>query len=83
MTATTVTTTAAATATTATSIESAAVLGGVLVVTLILLLVTKELAGASDTARAQRLSRIVNVGALPLLFAFGAIVVAKVLAVLA
>jgi hypothetical protein len=83
MVATTVTTTAATTATSASIVGAGAELGAVVVVTLIVLLITKELAGAAEGSRAQRLSRVVDVGAFPLLLTFGAIVISKVLAVLA
>ena len=88
-TATTITTaTTAATATTATTAvattaaASWAALGVVAVVLLIALLIAKELAGASDDPRAQRLARLVNVGLVPLGFAFVTIVVTRVMAIL-
>lgn len=83
-TATTVTTaTTTATATTAvTSAATWATLGVVAVVLLIVLLITKELASASDNPRAQRLARFVNVGVVPLGFAFITIVVTRVMAIL-
>jgi len=64
------------------SVEAVASLGVVAVLLLIVLLVTKELASASDNPRAQRLSKVVNVGAVPLMFAFIAIAASKVIAVL-
>lgn len=82
MVATTITTVSSETATTAATIEAAAALGAVAVVLLIALLIVKELAGASDHPRAQRLAAVANIGVLPLLFAFGAIVVSRVIAVL-
>ena len=88
-----VTTTAVATATTTTTattataavmvVDSVAALGVVAVVLLIALLITKELASASDHPRAQRLSRLVNVGLAPLAMAFTVIVGTKVWAILA
>jgi uncharacterized membrane protein len=81
-TAATATTATTATAATAVAIETAAALGAVAVILLIVLLVSKELAGASDHPRAQRLSRVINVGAMPLMFAFVAIAASKVMAVL-
>jgi hypothetical protein len=88
MVATTATTVATATtATTATAVAATtatwAALGVVAVVLLIALLITKELASASDDPRAQRLSRLVNVGLVPLAFAFVAIVTTRVMAILA
>jgi len=63
-------------------IEAVASLGVVAVLLLIVLLVSKELASASDHPRAQRLSKVINAGAVPLVFAFIAIAVSKVIAVL-
>lgn len=82
MTATTVTT--ATTATTATTVtpEAVAVFGVVAVVLLITLLIVKELSGASENPKAQQLARHINISATPLLLAFGAIVVSKVMAAL-
>lgn len=80
MVATTVTT--ATTTTTAASPELMAASGLIAVVLLMVLLIVKELAGASDHPRAQRLARAVNVGIAPLVLAFGAIVTARVLVVL-
>lgn len=78
-----ITTTATTVATTtAVTTEQMVGMGVVAVVALIALLITKELAGASENARAQRLYRTINVAAIPLLLTFGAITVSKVLAVL-
>ena len=77
-TATTATTAVTTTAATAVTIESVAALGAVAVVLLIVLLVSKELASASGSIRAQRFAKVVNVGVVPLMFAFGAIVFSKV-----
>ncbi len=81
---TTTTATAAATATATTTADPVTVtLGVIAVVLLVTLLVAKEVASASDSPRAQRLSRALNVGTVPLLFSFAATTVAKVVSVLA
>jgi len=54
----------------------------VAVLLLIALLIAKEFASASDNPRAQRLARLVNVGVVPLGFAFVTIVVTRVMAIL-
>lgn len=82
MVATTATTVTTATTDPAAAIEVAAALGVVAVVLLIVLLIAKELAGASDNPRAQRLAAVANIGVVPLLFAFGTIVISRVIAVL-
>jgi hypothetical protein len=84
-TATTATTATVATATTATTatLATGGTLGVVAVLLLIALLITKELASASDNPRAQRLAKLVNVGVVPLAFAFVTIVVTRVMAILA
>ena len=79
---TTATTTTATATTAATSAAGWATLGVVAVVLLIALLITKELASASDNPRAQRLAKHVNVGVVPLGFAFVTIVVTRVMAIL-
>lgn len=79
-TATTATTTT--TAATAVTVESVAALGAISIVLLIALLISKELASASENPRAQRFAKVVNIGVVPLMFAFGAIVVSKVASVL-
>lgn len=86
----TVTTTTTTTVTTAASATLAAGLGLLATLTLIAFLVAKELAGAgiesSGSAGAVTMSRaidrVLNVAIIPLLIVFGAIVIAKVLAVL-
>ena len=81
------------TVTTVTTITSSSIaygLGIVATLLLIALLVVKELAGASVSAggggsgmtMSARLDRVLNVGILPLLIVFGAIVIDKVIAVL-
>lgn len=82
-TATTATTAATATTATTATLASWTTLGAVAVVLLIALLITKELASASDNPRAQRLAKLVNVGVVPLGFAFVTIVVTRVMAILA
>lgn len=75
---TTVSTVTSVTSVTSTgSFESVAAFGVVVIVALIAMLITKELAGASENARAKRLAKIVNVGVVPLAFAFLAIVVSR------
>jgi len=81
-TATTATTAVTTTAATAVTIQGVAALGVVTVVLLITLLVSKELASASNSPRAQRFSKVVNIGIVPLMFAFGAIVISKLVGVL-
>jgi len=49
---------------------------------LIASLITKELAGASSHPRAQRLAKLVSVGAVPLAFAFGVSGVSRVMAII-
>jgi hypothetical protein len=48
---------------------------------LIALLVVKELSGASANPKAQRLSRVANIGVVPLALTFGVITVSKVLTI--
>jgi len=74
---TTVTTT---TVTTVTVMGFTAALGVVATLALIALLVSKELGGASGNAGTIRWSQVLNVGILPLLFAFGVIVLEKIVA---
>lgn len=82
-TATTATTAVTATtAATAVTVEGVAALGAIAVVLLITLLISKELASASDNLRAQRFAKVVNIGVVPLMFAFGAVVMSKIVAVL-
>jgi preprotein translocase subunit SecG len=86
----TVTTTTTTTVTTAASTTIAAGLGLLATLVLIALLVVKELAGAgiessgsAGTVTISRaIDRVLNVAIAPLLIVFGAIVIAKVLAVL-
>ena len=81
---TTTATTATATATATAAADPVTVtLGVIAVVLLVTLLIVKEVASASDSPRALRLSRALNVGAVPLCFSFTAITVAKVVSVLA
>jgi hypothetical protein len=76
----TVTTTTVSTVTSAVGL--AASLGLIAVLILISFLVAKELAGATDHPRLQRLSRFLNVAIIPLLMVFTTIVGVKVAEVL-
>ena len=76
----TVTTTTVSTITSAAGIGAS--LGLIAVVVLLSFLVTKELAGAGDHPRLQRLSRFLNIAIVPLMMVFTGIVVAKVVEVL-
>ena len=69
--------TALSTVTGVVNFESVAAFGVVVIIALIAMLITKELAGASENARAKRLAKIVNIGVVPLAFAFFAIVVSR------
>jgi hypothetical protein len=73
-------TTSTVTILTVAGIAGSLALIGILV--LISLLVQKEMATAAPSTRLQRLSRALNIGILPLLIAFGLIVIFKVLEVL-
>jgi sulfite exporter TauE/SafE len=70
------------TVSTVTSAASIAAFGLVATLTLIAFLVVKELASSGNDARLQTLARILNVGIVPLLMVFVAIVAAKVVEVL-
>jgi hypothetical protein len=76
----TVTTTTVSTVVLATGLGAS--LGLMAVLVLIGFLVTKELAGAGDHPRLQRLSRQLTVVIVPLLIVFAAIVVARVVQIL-
>ena len=76
----TVTTTTVSTVTSTAGL--AASLGLIAVLILISFLVAKELAGATDHPRLQRLSRFLNVAIIPLLMVFTTIVGVKVAEVL-
>lgn len=86
----TVTTTTTTTVTTAASTTLAAGLGLLATLALIAFLVVKELAGAGvessgsvgTITMSRAIDRVLNVAIVPLLIVFGAIVIAKVLAVL-
>ncbi|MBE2235251.1 MAG: hypothetical protein IAE85_17275 [Anaerolinea sp.] len=75
----TVTTT---TVSTVTTVALAASLGLIAIVVLLALLIQKEVLSSSTSARAQALSRALNVAIVPLLMGFGFIAVIKVLEVL-
>ncbi len=69
------------TTTTVSMLNNSAIAGsfaviGVLV--LVALLVQKEILSASDDTHSQQLSRVMDVGILPLLLAFGLIVIFKI-----
>ncbi len=75
----TVTTT---TVTTVTTVALAASLGLIAIVVLLALLIQKEVLSSSTSARAQALSRALNVAIVPLLMGFAFIAVVKVMEVL-
>jgi len=52
------------------------------ILVLLSLLVQKELASSSDNARLKRLSRVLNIGIIPLLIAFVLIVATRIAGVL-
>jgi len=91
---TTTTTTAATTTSSVTTVAGSALvsqLGLIAVISLIVLLIVKELSGAYTAQMsgngtllmpASRLDRVLNIGILPLLFAFGVIVLARVVQIL-
>lgn len=95
VTTTTTTTTAAATTSTVTAVVAGtslvAQLGMIAVISLIVLLIIKELSGAYSAQAnengtlsmpASKLERVLNTGIIPLLFAFGSIVVVKIIQVI-
>ncbi len=53
------------------------------IVALIALLITRELAGATDSGSPQHLARFLSIGILPLILVFAVIVTAKIVQVLA
>jgi len=91
---TTTTTTAAATTSTVTAVAGTSLvaqLGMIAVISLIVLLIIKELSGAYSAQAnengtlslpASKLERVLNTGIVPLLFAFGSIVVVKIIQVI-
>ncbi len=72
----TITTSTVTTVTTAALAGSVALIG---ILVLLSLLVQKELASSGENPRLQRLSRVLNLGIVPLLIAFVLIVAAKVI----
>lgn len=90
----TTTTTAAATASTVTTVAGTplvAQLGMIAVISLIVLLIIKELSGAYSAQMnengtismpASKLESVLNTGIVPLLFAFGSIVIVKILQII-
>jgi len=52
------------------------------IIVLLVLLVQKELYSSSDSERAKRLSRALNIGIVPLFIAFVMIVISKVIGIL-
>jgi hypothetical protein len=72
----TVTTSTVSTITTVALAGSVALIG---ILVLLALLVQKEIAGSDERGRYQRLGRALNIGIIPLLFAFILIVVVKVI----
>ena len=75
----TVTTSTVSTVTTAALAGSVALVG---VLILLSLLVQKELASTAAAARWRKFSRALNIAIVPLLFAFGLVVVTKIIAAL-
>lgn len=70
---------------TTSTVSTVAIAGSVTIIgilILLLLLVQKELTSASDSERAARLSKMVNIGIAPLLIAFVLIVVSKIASVI-
>lgn len=91
--ATTVTTAAATTSTVSTVAGTPLIaqLGMIAVISLIVLLIIKELSGAYSaqmnangtlSLQASKMERVLNTGIVPLLFAFGSIVIVKILQVI-
>ena len=73
------------TTSTVTTVTVLALVGGVTIIGIILLLVLlvqKELASASSGKQVNRLGRALNIGILPLLFAFVLVVASKVINIL-
>ncbi|HLA97160.1 MAG TPA: hypothetical protein VJL34_01810 [Anaerolineales bacterium] len=75
----TVTTSTVSTVTTAALAGSVALIG---ILVLLALLVQKELASAASGARFQALAKVLNIGILPLLIAFGLVVFTRVAEIL-
>ena len=75
----TVTTSTVSTVTTATLAGSVALIG---ILVLLVLLVQKELASAAKGTRFQTLTRVLNIGIVPLLIAFGMVVFSRVTEIL-
>ena len=75
----TVTTSTVSTITTAAMAGSVALIG---ILVLLILLVQKELASSASGKRVQVLARVLNIGIIPLLIAFGLVVVSRFVAIL-
>ncbi len=67
---------------TAAALEISTIIGVVAVVTLLVFLFTGELASASNSRRPVRIARFASIGILPLIIAFAAIVVVKIIELL-
>ncbi len=75
----TVTTSTVSTVTTAALAGSVALIG---ILVLLILLVQKELASAVEGSRSRLLAKVLNIGILPLLIAFGLVAITRVAAIL-
>ena len=64
------------------TLANSTALGAAVVITLILLLVVKQLVATRKDSRSRRFAAVLNVGIMPLMFAFAALLVARVLAAL-